>query len=108
MQIVIDIPNTIYQRYLKDNWDLGDADVIRGRIKKGTPLPNGHGRLIDGDEVLQAMDTWDKFGYTETGCFVREPGNDYVLYVHYEDMVKTVSGMPTIIKADEAESEGEE
>lgn len=31
MQIVIDIPNTIYQRYLKDDWDLGDADVVRNR-----------------------------------------------------------------------------
>ena len=39
MQIVIDIPNTIYQRYLKNDWDLGDADVIRNCIKKGIPLP---------------------------------------------------------------------
>jgi hypothetical protein len=51
---------------------------------------------IDRAELLKAMDTWDKFGYTETGCFVRAPKNDYVPYVHYEDMVNCVKGMPTV------------
>lgn len=52
--------------------------------------------LIDRVELLKAMDTWDKFGYTETGCFVREPKGDYVPYVHYEDMVNCVKGMPSV------------
>lgn len=47
-------------------------------------------------ELLKAMDTYDKFGYAETGCFVREPKNDYVPYVHYEDMVNCVKGMPSV------------
>ena len=51
MQIVIDIPNTIYQRYLKDDYDLGDADVVRQRIQQGTPLPKGHGELVDYEEL---------------------------------------------------------
>jgi hypothetical protein len=49
---------------------------------------------IDRAELLKAMDTWDKFGYTETGCFVREPKGDYVPFVHYEDMVNCVMNMP--------------
>ena len=52
--------------------------------------------LIDRAELLKAMDTWDKFGYTETGCFVREPKGDYVPYIHYEDMVNCVKGMPPV------------
>ena len=51
---------------------------------------------ISRTELLQAMDTWDKFGYTETGCFVREPKGDYVPYVHYEDMVNCVKGMSSV------------
>ena len=52
--------------------------------------------FIDRKELLKAMDTWDKFGYTHTGAFVRNPNtDDYVPYVHYEDMVKCVSNMPT-------------
>ena len=51
---------------------------------------------IERNEVLKAMDTWDKFGYTHTGAFIRNPyTEDYVPYVHYEDMVKCVSNFPT-------------
>lgn len=53
-------------------------------------------RYIDADALLKAMDTWDKFGFSHSGAFVREPENDdYVPYVHYDDMVKCVEGMPT-------------
>ena len=53
-------------------------------------------RYIDADALLKAMDTWDKFGFSHSGAFVREPENDdYVPYVHYGDMVKCVEGMPT-------------
>jgi len=53
-------------------------------------------RYIDADELLKAMDTWDKFGFSHSGAFVREPENDdYVPYVHYDDMVKCVKTMPT-------------
>lgn len=75
--------------------DIITADQI---AKVSTP----HSRLIDADEVLVAMDTWDKFGYTHTGAFVREPvSSDYVPYVHYEDMVRCVEGMPAVIEAEE-------
>ena len=57
---------------------------------------NPMSRYIDADETLKAMDTFDKFGYTHTGAFIRNPyTEDYVPYVHYEDMVKCVSNMPT-------------
>lgn len=108
MQIVINIPEDV----IKDAKDSPNYypthlfEMIWRAIVNGIPLPKGHGKLIDGDEILKAMNTWEKFGYTETGCLVRNPGNDYVPYVHYADMVKAVSGMPTIIEADtEAENE---
>ena len=100
MQIIIDIPSEMYDWYDNGFPDEDDAERLWQMVKNGTPLPKGHGRLIDADEVLNAMDTWDKFGYTETGCFVREPSNDYVPYVHYEDMIKAVSGTQTIIEAE--------
>ena len=99
MQIVIDILEKDYKDTLNGIFAI---DVVREAVKKGVPLPKEHGRLVDADEVLKAMDTWDKFGYTETGCFVRKPSNDYVPYVHYEDMVKAVNDTQTIIEADGA------
>lgn len=80
-------------------------DSICQAIANGTPLPKGHGNLIDADETLKAMDTWDKFGFDHTCCFVRNPGDDFIKYVHYDDMVKAVNCMPTIIEADKSESE---
>ena len=51
---------------------------------------------ISREELLKAIDTWDKFGYTETGCFVREPKGDYVPYIHYDDAIKCIKGMPSV------------
>ena len=110
MQLIIDIPEEDY-KFIKDLqfYNSGrrsgrtiEQNVINA-IRNGKALPKDHGELIDKDETLKAMNTWDKFGYTETGCLVRNSGNDYVPYVHYEDMVKAVSGMPTIIDADRGE-----
>ena len=56
MQIVIDIPDRIYKMINAKYW-LGsiDTDVINKAIKNGTPLPKGHGRLIDADALEKSM-----------------------------------------------------
>lgn len=48
MQIVIDIPDKTYEKIMSNEYDYGDMNVI---IQNGTPLPKGHGRLIDADVV---------------------------------------------------------
>ena len=50
MQIVIDVPNWLYNAIMECkepqySKSLGDA------VRDGTPLPKGHGRLIDADEL---------------------------------------------------------
>ena len=54
MQIVIDIDDNLYTR-LFDKGDEYVADMRRAcvAIRKGTPLPKGHGRLIDADELIE-------------------------------------------------------
>ena len=49
MQIVIDINDEIYKEILneKDGW----SNYVHGSIRTGTPLPKGHGRLIDADDI---------------------------------------------------------
>ena len=58
--------------------------------------------LISRSELLKAMDTWDKFGYDEHNRLIKIDRTDeeYVPYVHYEDMVKCVKGMPTAYLVD--------
>jgi len=52
---------------------------------------------IDKAELLKAMDTWDKFGYTARYGLERLDKDDkgFVAYVKYEDMVNCVKNMPS-------------
>ena len=47
MQIVIDIPD---DDYIKVQDGRASVNMMRKVIRNGTPLPKGHGRLIDADE----------------------------------------------------------
>ena len=58
MQIVIDIPEQIYLNAKTDM--LCGTDVIVNAIKNGTPLPKGHGRLIDADAFIATMEDASK------------------------------------------------
>lgn len=46
--------------------------------------------------ALDALSTWDKFGFDHTGCFVREPKDDFITYIHYDDVVKCIKGLPSV------------
>jgi hypothetical protein len=57
MQIVIDIPEEYYNfiknhQYMDRYYSISEASKIFCAIKNGTPLPKGHGRLVDMSEVL--------------------------------------------------------
>ena len=56
MQIVINIPEKIYT-YIKREWTVTDFDSpathIFNGVKTGAVLSEGHGRLIDADELLK-------------------------------------------------------
>lgn len=55
MQIVIDITEKLYKA-LKQDDNEGDAWDAVEAIINGTPLPKGHGRLIDEKEILNNPD----------------------------------------------------
>lgn len=83
MQIVIDIPEEKYDVIQSDLYNTFPAEMKEWgleAIRNGTPLPKGHGRLIDGDELESRMN----IGY------------------------RIVRNAQTIIEADKAESEDKE
>lgn len=101
MRIVIDIPDVVYERfgyeYREENCiSKYTNDIILNAFCNGTPLPKGHGRLIDADDLdLKRI--------------------DIILSGEVKDTVDALSKMgmliitaPTVIEADEAESEVEE
>ena len=95
MQIVIDIPDEDYQIALTKL-------MLEFKGCSITTLPKGHGRLIDADEALNAMDSWDKFGYFNNRMFPlnKDTETEFIAYVHYVDMVEAIYNAPTIIEAD--------
>ena len=64
MKIVIDIPDRKY-KWIVDNPQTYTDDLYEA-IRNGTPLPKGHGRLIDTDElakaIMRAWTLWEKKG----------------------------------------------
>jgi hypothetical protein len=85
MKIVIDIPEKAYEAYKE--WDKNKvATVEQSIIANGTPLPKGHGRLKDVDNIKTAFPSGE--------------------YVRTESVRATIDHEDTIIEADkEAENE---
>ena len=80
MQIVIDIPEYIYEELIEKEYH----STVDSLILDGTPLPKGHGRLIDADKL--------KF------YEIDEIGSEYNPYLGCSK--EQVDQAPTIIKSD--------
>ena len=61
MKVVIDIPENDYR--LACNYPDALISIYAHYIKKGTPLPKKHGKLIDEDALIAKCGDW----YTEEG-----------------------------------------
>lgn len=90
MQIVIDIPEEDYIR-LRDEGMFGNVTTFKRAVRESTPLPKGHGRLIDADK-LEPRDISPEAWYSPMWGFE---------LVDIEDA-------PTIIEADRAERSDKE
>ena len=104
MQIVIDIDENVFTRLFDNGTEdyaivNDDLFAIAKSIRKGTPLPKGHGRLIDVDALDDTLNMLEKV--TNEDSIVDKA-------IHEELMVciGIVNEAPTIIEADKAESEG--
>lgn len=74
---------------------VSDGEMIEA-IKNGTPLPKGHGRLIDADRMALLSDLF---------CYTKYTGIDEA---PYEDATKALEFAPTIIEADKVERSDKE
>ena len=93
MQIVIDLSDEMYQAVKDGTW-CGN-ELWYSALKNGTPLPKGHGKLIDSNILKRHI---DKLPCLPDGNFA---GNHSALKA-------LINMQPTIIKADVTESEDKE
>ena len=99
MQIVIDIPENLFNRINKANSisDIEGIDIVNSIncIRNGTLLPKGHGRLKDADKISdrleQLRDDWNYYG----------SDLEYGMHTGYDYSLGEVMNAPTIIEADD-------
>ena len=91
MQIVIDISEEMY-RTVRDGTYCGS---LYEELKTGTPLPKGHGRLIDADEAVKTLKSLGSRDYRRAKGTIQEA----------EKMLSFDEYTPTIVEADKEESE---
>ena len=97
MQIVIDIPDRIYKIVQNRTLNITDDEILENALKNGTPLPKGHGRLIDADTTIKSICG------NNCGCNLEECGRDFPCY-----SVQRINSALTIIEADKAEGSDKE
>ena len=86
MEIVIKIPEELYKQITVEKlYFLEDGENLCTAVENGTPLPKGHGRLIDGDAFGKELHR-----YTEAP---------------YQYALKVFNDAPTIIEADKESEE---
>ena len=110
MKIVIDIPEGWFCR-LQNEWGWALAENVREAIKNGTPLPKGHGRLIDADEYSREMREQQNRVAEYRDDIARTGGNDTEQYhradaslLVYIDARLILDKIPTIIEAEQEEN----
>ena len=81
-------------------WNVKRADELARELEQIKSITKNDLGVdcIDRTQLLKAMDTWDKFGYTTRYGLERLDKADkgFVPYVKYEDMVNCVKGMPQV------------
>lgn len=90
VELVIKIPEGLRNDFETEQWTALSCMTMKNALEKATPLPKGHGRLIDAD-AINIHDVSPAYGMEVYGVTQDD--------IEYE---------PTIIEADKAESEGEE
>ena len=82
MQIVIEMSEHEYEVALRDGWVHG---FYSEKIKNGIPLPKGHGRLVDENDLVKDFNTFQ---------------DAFVINVAHGFALRVVCKAPTIIEAD--------
>lgn len=103
MKMVIDISEEMYEEICPIEYSVYGLSSVKNKqlfyqlvyaIQNGTPLPKGHGRLIDADKVLDDIENKNPAFVSET-----EKRKRYARLVYYW----AVKNAPTIIERSDSE-----
>lgn len=95
MKLVIEIPDNF-----NDEINTVSNSVIRKALKNGTPLPKGHGRLKDADNLKNELQAFHDFLISAWGGFKNMPHEDKRVADAILQCIAQIVNDPTIIEAD--------
>lgn len=77
-------------------WKIGIAGLIN--VLKAVPIIEQSEDCISRQQLLEALDTWDKFGYVPQYGLMRISKDDkaYIPYIHYDDAVDCIKALPSV------------
>ena len=102
MRLIIDIPEDYYE-IVKHDVQVGNDYLPFKLIAKGTPLPKGHGRLIDADALISEIKDLKKSPwYKDNTNFSYLPRKETLEII--EDVV--IRDAPTIVEEEKEEEDG--
>ena len=93
MKIVIDIPQGLKIDFENENWTALTCAEMKEALMHGTPLPEGHNRLIDGDALEDRLDWLEKV--TNEDSMIDKAKHDMLM-----ECIRIVRTTPTIIESD--------
>lgn len=86
IEVVVKIDKSTYYRFIDGFADEDDSVLIENLFKNAMPLPKGHGRLIDADELKKTIQE-----------------NDVLNMTGFNVRLCDINNTPTIIEADKGE-----
>lgn len=86
---------------IKENFNIYE---LASYIDKGVPLPKGHGRLIDADNII-LLALKEKTLVLKDTDLIDIRSREFVIDYLFKDIKNYINNMPTIIEADKGESE---
>lgn len=101
IELVIKIPEEIYIEKKEDYI----GDTLDKAITNGTPLPKGHGQLIDADRLVKTFKERKAFYVSSWGGFKNMPKSDKARCDETDNCISDVINAPTIIEADKENKE---
>ena len=95
IELVIKVPEELYEAYKGRPPMLGDAgmDMIARAIANGTPIPKGHGKLVDVNSIPE-----EDRNITVKGLLY--PGT--IAFAGSIDLEEYINNLPPVIEADKA------
>ena len=95
IELVIRIPGEVYKSIQDNDYcGISNADMYNA-VKNGTPLPKGHGDLIDKEKLKENINGW--YAFMKDVC--KQP----YMTLKQEEIIGKIDMMTPIIEADRGE-----